>query len=123
MAAGFHVHGLQVFSSHFFLLLLVLLAVLKICGVIVGLFLCDTMFVVYLTIPALVGHPIVRQRRLKSFPCQIQQTLIFWKPHSQRLNGILLDFLISWLIAIIYLFDERLRFLLLVLLIIQLVAF
>ncbi len=75
--------------------------------------LCNLVFVVDLTVSALIGLPVGWYWGLESFPGKVDQSLIFRKVHPQDLNRILPDFFLCRLIIRVDFFNERFRVLLL----------
>ena len=101
--------------------MIVFLLVFYIGGMIVCFFLCDSMFIVDLSISALVGYPIGWKGCFETLSGEVEEIVILWKFHAEGLDGILFDLSIGGLVVLVELFDHGLGLLLLVLVLVELV--
>jgi hypothetical protein len=95
-------------------LLLVLLPVLSVGRVVESFLLGYAVFVVHFSVPALVGDPIVGQRRFETFSGQVQQILVLGQSHSESFNGVFFDLSIGGFIGLVDLLDHRFGFVVIV---------
>jgi hypothetical protein len=75
---------------------------------IVGAFLCDLVLVVYLSLPALVRHPVCWQRGLERLLGKVEQGLVLGQFHPEDIDRVLFDLLVRGLIVGVNLLDKRL---------------